>query len=69
VEDYLKNVKMMRHQGLDFTAFVEEDNTLAQCAEKLVRLHIHRVWIVDKQKKPIGVVTLTDIIWELIGEK
>lgn len=33
-----------------------------QILEKLVENHLHRLYIVDDAVKPVGVVTLTDIL-------
>jgi CBS domain-containing protein len=38
------------------------DSTLGHIVELLVKNKIHRVWIVDPENKPTGVVTLTDVI-------
>ena len=35
---------------------------LAQILRKLVENHLHRLYIVDEATKPVGVVTLTDIL-------
>lgn len=36
--------------------------TLGQVIQTVVENSIHRVWLIDEKEKPIGVVTLTDII-------
>ena len=33
-----------------------------QILQKLVQNHLHRLYIVDEATKPVGVVTLTDIL-------
>ena len=33
-----------------------------QILDKLVENHLHRLYIVDEATKPVGVVTLTDIL-------
>jgi len=38
------------------------DSTLSEVMKSLVDNQVHRVWVVDQGGKPIGVVTLTDII-------
>lgn len=38
------------------------DASLKDIMAIVLKQHVHRVWIIDEQKKPIGVVTLTDII-------
>jgi len=46
---------------------VTASNTLGEVIEKLVTNHIHRVWVVADDGKPIGVVSLCDIIDHLSG--
>ncbi|KNC77609.1 hypothetical protein SARC_09930 [Sphaeroforma arctica JP610] len=41
---------------------VTQHSTLAQCMSKAVLGHLHRVWIVDADEKPVGQVTLEDIL-------
>ncbi|CAL5228776.1 g11966 [Coccomyxa viridis] len=38
------------------------DDTFYQILQKLVQNHLHRLYIVDEATKPVGVVTLTDIL-------
>lgn len=43
--------------------------TLAELARMMVDAHIHRLIITDEQRRPVGVVTSTDILAALIAEK
>lgn len=36
---------------------------------KLIAMRVHRLWVVDEEDKPIGVITLTDIMHALISQK
>lgn len=36
--------------------------TIAQVLEKLVANRLHRLYVVDSELRPIGIVTLTDIL-------
>lgn len=38
------------------------NDVLADVMEKVLKNKVHRVWVVDDQQKPVGVVTLSDII-------
>jgi CBS domain-containing protein len=38
------------------------DATLLEVMELVLRSHVHRVWVVDQQHRPIGLITLTDIL-------
>lgn len=42
-------------------------DTLGQVVDMLVTHSIHRVYVVDDQRKPIGVVSLRDILLEIIS--
>lgn len=57
VFDYLvefspKSIQVATHKATDSIFYI---------LETLVRRHLHHVFIVDKERKPIGVITLTDI--------
>eukprot|EP01134_Creolimax_fragrantissima_P000026 CFRG0026T1 len=41
---------------------VTNNSTLANCMSKAVLGHLHRVWIVDDDYKPVGQVSLEDIL-------
>jgi CBS-domain-containing membrane protein len=45
---------------------VTPKDNLATVLNLLVRFRLHRVYIVDEHHKPVGVVTLTDILQELV---
>jgi CBS domain-containing protein len=40
----------------------------AQAVDKLVRQHVHRVFVVDAERRPAGVVTLTDVVRALMAQ-
>ena len=39
-----------------------EDTTVIEVIKKLSENHIHRIYIVDKNERPIGIVSMSDII-------
>jgi CBS domain-containing protein len=48
------------------------DTTFKDCAEKLAHLskeRIHRVYLVDNEDRPVGVVSLSDVMPLLLGRK
>lgn len=47
----------------------QRSTTLAELARMMVDAHIHRLIITDEQRRPVGVVTSTDILAALIAEK
>jgi CBS domain-containing protein len=57
VMEFVKSVK--RHRGL---ITCKKDSTLESVLSKLANNKVHRLWIVNDQNCPIGVVTLTDIM-------
>jgi len=57
VMEFVKSVK--RHRGL---ITCKKDSTLESVLSKLANNRVHRLWMVDDQNGPIGVVTLTDIM-------
>lgn len=57
VMEFVKSVK--RHRGL---ITCKKDSTLESVLSKLANNRVHRLWTVNDQNCPIGVVTLTDIM-------
>jgi len=48
--------------------YVTNQDSLYTVVEKMATLHIHRVYVVDGDKKPIRVVTQNDIMREILGK-
>jgi len=46
--------------------YVHRDDTLFTVVEKMAVLHIHRVYVVDKDRRPTQVITQTDILREIL---
>jgi len=62
VEEYLS---LAKHDELNVRSPVfasGSDDTLAELLEKIVKLKVHRIYIVDEKSQPLGVVNLVDII-------
>jgi len=36
---------------------------------KLIAMRVHRLWVIDDNSHPVGVITLTDVMHALINEK
>jgi len=47
---------------------VRPDDTLAHALIKCVDHNIHRVFVINDDREPIGVVSLTDILRELLNK-
>ena len=48
---------------------VSEDTTVEEAAKKLLETHIHRLLVVSKGNKPLGILSTTDIIREMRGTR
>jgi len=48
--------------------YVKPDDTLYTVIEKMATLHIHRVYVVDRDHAPIRVITQTDILREILAK-
>lgn len=44
-----------------------ENETIGSALKKLDKNHVHRLFIVDKEHRPVGVVALRDILLELVN--
>jgi len=54
---------LSKQRGGDLTlsAICKPDDVLGDVVKKVVEHHFHRLWVVDHQMHPVGVVSLTDI--------
>ncbi|KAI8929654.1 hypothetical protein BC831DRAFT_258032 [Entophlyctis helioformis] len=60
---YLETEKRQKGQlKSDQLRTVDMDSTLDMAVARMLEAHIHRVWIVDVDERPQGVVTLTDVL-------
>jgi len=50
-----------RGGDLSLTAICKPDDVLGDVVKKIVEHHFHRLWVVDNQGHPVGVVSLTDV--------
>jgi CBS domain containing-hemolysin-like protein len=53
---------------------VEPQMPLAELARMMIDAHIHRVFVLDEQRRPVGVISSTDILaalaweWQLLAD-
>jgi len=47
---------------------VKPDDSLYTVVEKMATLHIHRVYVIDRNQAPIRVITQTDILREILAK-
>ncbi len=48
---------------------ISEDATVEEAAKKLLESNIHRLLVMDKAGKPLGILSTTDIIREIRGTR
>jgi len=48
--------------------YVKPDDTLYTVVEKMATLHIHRIYVIDRDQAPIRVITQTDILREILAK-
>ncbi len=53
--------------SLPSTLLLSAETKLSVVVKDLAENHLHRVWVLDGDNKPIGVVTLRDIIDAVIN--
>ena len=48
---------------------ISEDDTVAEAASKLLENHIHRLLVTNREGKPLGILSTTDIVREMRGTR
>lgn len=67
VDSFLKLVRSKEIQKQEHqVATVSADSTLQAAVDRMMELHVHRIYIENVDRKPVGVITLTDIISALV---
>jgi len=67
--DFLKKVREAEQDSTKVKyvlQFATEDETLGQVIRKLVQSNLHRLFLVDENQKPIGVVSLKDVLFDIL---
>jgi predicted transcriptional regulator len=54
----------LENQGRDRVPLIDVslDSTLSYSIKKILATKVHRVWLVDSEHRPQGVLSLTDVI-------
>jgi len=65
VEEFLQ---VIQTESKPATICVRPDDTLSTVLDMFVDFHLHRVFVVDENKKPIGVISLCDVISLFVSE-
>jgi CBS domain containing-hemolysin-like protein len=63
--EFLSQVRREQGRSVDFAVSVTESATMSQVLKLVSEQRVHRVFVVDDKKKPIGVISLTDILEQL----
>ena len=50
-------------------AALPRDATFGDMLQAIVKHRMHRVYIVDEERRPVAVVTLTDLMFAMAGER
>lgn len=66
VHDFILYKSSQHTNALGLLA-VQSQCTVALAIQKMMSTRIHRVWIVDNENKPIGVLSLSDVITYLLS--
>jgi predicted transcriptional regulator len=64
----LRREKKTEHELPAHLVHVHPDDSLYTVVEKMATEHIHRVYVVSHERKPIRVIVQTDILREIIGK-
>jgi len=64
--EYLNIIRRQKLKETVPVVIVKQHHTLAKVIRKLVATGMHRVFVVDDEHKPIGVVSLTDIMQHVV---
>lgn len=67
VKKFLINLRNLHQVGADFVIGIKLKHTIRQCMQRMVTAKVHRLFIVDDDLKPIGVITNSDLIRLFIG--
>jgi len=64
--EFLDDLVTLNEKRFKNVKTVTVDNTFEDVLDQLYLLDIHRTYIVDEEKKPIGVIGIKDIIREVL---
>jgi len=64
-KDYLKMIRKAEGKPDDFIVACSPETTLMKAGEMMAREKVHRIYMIDPNKKPIAVISFTDIVKEI----
>ena len=62
VTNYIYEVRKEHNQRGDYVVVCDPKAALKDVIRRLAHSHVHRIFVVDTEKRPLGVISLTDII-------
>jgi CBS domain-containing protein len=69
VSDFKKKERMEYEKKVPHELiYVKPDDSLFTVVEKMATLHIHRIYVTDRNQSPIRVITQTDILREILAK-
>ena len=68
VLDFVSNVRQASVRDMIAAVVARPDDTLAHVIGRLAACKVHRVYVVDDRRRPVGVVSLKDILARLHAE-
>jgi len=68
ISEYKKRERSEHDAKIPELTYVTKEDSLYAVIEKMATLHIHRVYVVDGDKKPIRVITQNDVMREILGK-
>jgi predicted transcriptional regulator len=63
--DYIGAIRKEQGRQVDFVASIAPKTSLYDAVQMMNKQRIHRVYTVDEQKKPLAVISFTDILKEM----
>jgi len=69
VSEYLTVVHERDIKSMLPAIYCHENSTLQEVIHKLAKMKIHRLYVIDDHKMPIGVISLGDVLGALLQEK
>ena len=74
VSEYINRTKSHRSRSSKLPkktklVVIRKKTSLLEAMEQMAKYHIHRVFVVDKDKKPIGVISHTDVLHAIVTFK
>jgi len=67
VIDFLAEVRKDQKKPIDYVVSCGMNSTLKQVIHIMLKEQVHRVFIIDENRRPLGVVSQSDIIREVFG--